>query len=275
MLTLAEALGGIGAGNPRLEAELLVAEALGRPRSFLLAHPEAPVEGEAARRLDRMVERRLAGEPLAYVLGTADFMGFLLEVGPGVLIPRSETERLVELVEEELGGAGRILDVGTGTGAILVALAGRSPGIRGVGTDVSERALAYARRNVERHGLGDRLRLIATDLFAGLRPSEIFDGVVSNPPYIASEDLPRLPREIREYEPREALDGGHGGMEFLRRIVSEAWRYLRRAGLLALELSPEQARPLRAWAEAQGRYEEIRIRQDLAGRDRFLLARRR
>ena len=277
ILALAEALEAIGAGNPRLEAELLVAEATGRPRSFLLAHPEIPLGQRAEERLAQLAERRLGGEPLAYVLGDADFMGIRLEVGPGVLIPRSETERLVELVEAALRGVASpwILDVGTGSGAILLALAHRNPGLRGVGTDVSGEALAYALRNLRRLGLEERVRLVRMDRLGALRTGPLFDALVSNPPYVASDTIPELAREIREHEPRVALDGGRDGTDHLRVLVAEGWRVLRPGGLLALELSPEQARALRAWTEAQGRYEEVRVREDLAGRKRFLFARRR
>lgn len=279
----------IGAGNPRLEAELLLCSALQCNRVELLSNPERPLSADEEQRLEELLDRRLCGEPLAYVLGNADFMGLYLEVGPGVLIPRSETELLVEKIGDELealrreeglpGDAPlRVLDIGTGSGAILIALATLDPAIRGVGTDSSREALAYAHRNISRHNLTERIQLVAGDLFGAFRdPSAApaFDAVISNPPYIRAGDLPDLPREIREHEPRAALDGGPEGMDLLRHLVQEAWRWIRPYGLLAVEISLEQSRPLRAWTEAQGRYESVRIIKDLAGRDRFLFARRR
>jgi release factor glutamine methyltransferase len=280
-------LKGIGAGNPRLEAEFLVCRALGRGRVSLLTDPDGLIPSRESETLEHLLDRRLAGEPLAYVLGNADFMGIELEVGPGVLIPRSETERLVEVVEEEMraeagercgrGGdlSGGILDVGTGSGAILIALAMRNHGLTGVGIDLSEEALAVASRNIRRHGLGDRLSLAAGDLMEPVKEGGAFDAVVSNPPYIRSADLPDLPREIRDHEPRLALDGGRDGMEVLRRLASEAAGRARPFGVVAFEISPEQGPPLREWIEGRGRYETVKVLPDLAGRDRFLVARRR
>lgn len=279
----------IGAGNPRLEAELLLCSALGYDRVSLLSNPERHLGPDEERRLEELLDRRLCGEPLAYVLGNADFMGLYLEVGPGVLIPRSETELLVEKIEAELDALReeenlpqdtplRVLDVGTGSGAILVALASRNASVRGVGTDASREALAYARRNISRHNLAERVRLVAGDRFGAFRdPSGAFafDAVISNPPYVRAGDFAGLPPEIREHEPRVALDGGSEGMDILRPLVQDAWRWIRPHGVLALEMSMEQSRSLRAWTEAQGRYESVRIVRDLAGRDRFLFARRR
>ncbi|MBD3335362.1 MAG: peptide chain release factor N(5)-glutamine methyltransferase [Candidatus Eisenbacteria bacterium] len=272
----------IGAGNPRLEAELILSHGLQCPRVRLFTHPEQAISPEGERRIEELLDRRLAGEPLAYVLGSADFMGYDLRVGPGVLIPRSETELLVEIVESELQTASpaqeecalRFLDAGTGSGAILIALAARNPGWVGVGADLSPAALDYARDNAARHGVTERAGLVRGDLLEPFA-EEAFDAVLANPPYVAAAAYGDLPREIREHEPRLALDGGPGGIDLLRRLVREAWRRLKPGGLLALELAPEQGPPLRAHAASDPAYETVRIVKDLAERDRFLLAHRR
>lgn len=288
----------IGAGNPRLEAELLFAHALRCTRISLLTGSERDITSDEERQLETLLDRRLFGEPLAYVLGTADFMGYILRVGPGVLIPRSETERLVEVVEEELGLAGaepggapapplndasgrlssppvRVLDVGTGSGAIPIALAMRNRNVQAMAIDISTEALAYARENVKTHDLCCRIRLLKSDLFRAIDesiPGEGFDAVISNPPYIPAPDMGQLPREIREHEPTLALDGGEQGTDYLMRLIAEAHRCLRPGGLLALEFSSEQAPAIQTAAKAQEIYHHIRIVKDLAGRDRFFLA---
>ncbi|MFH1737410.1 MAG: peptide chain release factor N(5)-glutamine methyltransferase [bacterium] len=288
----------IGAGNPRLEAELLFAHALQCTRISLLMNPDREFSPNEERRLETMLDRRLLGEPLAYVLGTADFMGHILRVGPGVLIPRSETERFVEVVEEELkagrGAAGTlpsaqvtVLDVGTGSGAIPIALALRNGNLQAVATDISSEALAYARENVKAHGLEERIHLLESDLFDGLGeslsrsnhiqfprslPGGFFDAIISNPPYIPAPDMADLPREIRDHEPPLALHGGEDGTDYLMRLIVEAPRYLKFGGLLALEFSSEQAETLSAAAFDSGVYKKSIIVRDLADRDRFLLA---
>jgi len=295
----ADRLRGIGAGNPRLEAEYLAAHALGVERIDLFRrHDEEPLPSEAAERLEQLLRRRLAREPLQYVLGNVPFCDLLLEVGPGTLIPRSETEILVERVVEAAremtavattmaegrasamvaASASRsrpplLIDIGTGSGAILLACLHRLPGWRGFGTDPSAAAMAWARRNRDALKFDDRAALLRGDLCQALRPGSA-DFVVSNPPYIRREELADLAPEIREHEPREALDGGEDGLEVVRRLIPGAAAALRPGGWLALELAPDQPETVRALLADRGDFDSLRIFQDLAARPRGVLARR-
>jgi release factor glutamine methyltransferase len=285
----AERLWEIGAGNPRLEAEYLLAHAFGIERPALLgrdpglaAGPDAEVGFEA------LLARRLGREPLQYVLGTVPFAGLDLVIGPGTLIPRGETEVLVERVAAALRPgdgpahdgnsaplpvhAPLLVDVGTGSGAIVLALLRQLPGWRGIGIDSSSAALAWARRN--RAKVGDRsCELIRGDLLASIRTGAV-DAVVSNPPYIRSAEFPGLAPEILDHEPPQALDGGVDGLEPFRRLVVEAARVLRPGGLFAVELAPDEPDQAAELLAVSGAFHAVRIFIDLAGRKRGLLARR-
>lgn len=296
----------IGAGNPRLEAEYLMAAALGMPRIRLWLVERPPQASEFAA-FDRLLDRRLAREPLQYVLGTAEFAGIELQVGPGVLIPRSETEILVEQVEEALraaagaagasGSAGApavsrdlgasgpaplIVDVGTGSGAILLALLRRIEGARGIGIDAQEAALAWARRNAERLAaedadafprLKDRVEFLLGDLLEPLGCGLRVDAVVSNPPYVRLDERPQLAPEIRDHEPPEALFAGEDGLELIRRLIPQAEFHLAPGGLLALEIGITQGDAVRGLL-AGGAWKSVEVRPDLTGRPRIVLARR-
>ena len=272
-------LASIGAGNPRLEAEYLMASALGGSRIELWLR-DAPPATEEIGRFEALLSRRLAGEPLQYVLGTAEFVGLTFEVGPGVFIPRSETEVLVEQVEAVLGtmldrsdGPLRIVDVGTGCGAILLALLHRILGATGVGIDSSPDALGWASRNAETLGLAERCRLIQGDLLDCLEPGD-GDAVISNPPYIALREADSLAPEIRNHEPPEALFGGHDGLDAIRRLIPQAAAHLGDGGLLAIEIGITQADAVRDLLSG-GEWRDVLVRDDLAGRPRVVLASRR
>jgi release factor glutamine methyltransferase len=271
-------LASIKAGNPRLEAEYLMAAALGKPRIslWLLDTPPAPQE---IGRFESLLARRLAGEPLQYVLGTAEFAGLTLEVGPGVFIPRSETEVLVGHVETALrvrsgpgGGPLRIVDVGTGCGAILLALLHRIPGTAGVGLDRSVDALRWASRNAERLSLAGRCEFVQGDLLDCIGPDNC-EAIVSNPPYIALREVDSLATEIRDHEPGAALFAGQDGLDVIRRLIPQAAARLVAGGLLALEIGITQAGAVRDLL-ADRDWREIEIRDDLAGRPRVVMARR-
>jgi len=279
-------LGGIGAGNPRLEAEYLLSHAFGLERIELLRRGPREIIPEGVRaRFDELLSRRLAREPLQYILGTVPFGELELLVGPGVLIPRSETEVLVERVAraaaampvgreaEEAPALRRLVDVGTGSGAILLALLDRLPGWTGTGIERSAGALAWARRNQRRTRSGGRATLVRGSLLDPVR-SGTATIVVSNLPYIRTVDIPDLAVEIREHEPREALDGGEDGLRLVRPFLEDAIRVLRPGGLLALELAPDQPEVVRKWARASGAFADVVIYQDLADRPRGILARR-
>lgn len=266
----------IGAGNPRLEAEYLMAAALGIPR-IRLWMADADPEADEIARFDALLSRRLAREPLQYVLGSVDFAGLSLEVGPGVFIPRNETEVLIDLVSARLPagpGPRLVIDVGTGSGAILLALLARCPDVRGIGIDRMTRPLEYARRNARRNSLADRSKFLVGDLLTPLRRDPSWDGIVSNPPYIRDDEGPALVPEIRQNEPPEALFGGADGLAVVRRLVPQAAERLRPGGLLAIEIGITQG-PATLDLLREDHWTDATIEPDLTGRPRVLLARRK
>jgi release factor glutamine methyltransferase len=235
-----------GVGEPRREAGTLLAHSLGRDRAFLITHADEALTASQRADFRALVERRAAGEPFQYIAGRQEFYGLEFEVGPGVLIPRPETELLVEKALELLEGldAPLLCDVGTGSGCIAVTLLHECGDARGLALDVSAAALAVAARNAARHGVDGRLRLLASDCFDALRGGEQedarFDLVASNPPYIAESDIEGLQKEVREHEPRVALTPGGDGLSVIRRLVAEAPRFLKPGGHLLLEIGFDQ-----------------------------------
>lgn len=297
MRTATQRLAAAGVDVPEREARELVRHALGVTlRAFFLLDPGAPLGPAAEERLSALLTRREGHEPLQYLLTTVPFCDLELEVGPGVLIPRPETEVLVErlhawLGELGLGDVGRtpagsglaspapwIVDVGTGSGAILLALLARLSDWWGVGVDLSAEALAYARRNLARaEDLGPRVRFVEGDLLAPLLrdpPDGPVLCLVSNPPYVRSAEVAGLAPEVRDHEPRLALDGGEDGLELVRRIVEEAEPVLAPGGVLAFELAPDQPGTVAELLHGRG-YTILESYEDLAGRPRGVIARRR
>jgi len=265
--------------SPRLDAELLLAEALGLRREDLFAAPERALDRDEAARFEAFVRRRQKQEPVAYILGRRAFRTIELEVDDDVLIPRPETETLVEVCLERLAGLDvaepLVLDIGTGSGAIALALAAENPAVRVIGTDVHPVPLDVARRNVRALGLEDRMSLLAGDVFDDLPPGLRFDLIVSNPPYVTPEALRRLRVEVRGFEPYVALRAGDGGMEFYRRIVPQAPAWLVPGGWLAVEIAEHKAVEVITEFVAVGRYEQIDVRDDLGGLPRVVVARER
>ena len=273
-----------GSRSPRLDAELLLASALGVPRAELFRDPGRLLQSDEAARFEELIGRRVAREPVAYILGRRAFRTIDLEVTPDVLIPRPETETLVEVALEALSAmpiAGPdpedeplALDIGTGSGCVALALAAEDPFVRLVAADVDPGALAVARRNAARLGLARRVEFVLSDLFAdvGERP---FDLIVSNPPYIPADEYVALEPNVRDYEPRLALYGGVDGLDFYRRLVPGAALLLRPGGTLALEVGAGQADDVAAVIEAAGAYETPERRSDLSGVPRVVFARRR
>jgi release factor glutamine methyltransferase len=259
-------LAAAGVPSPRVDAEILVAETLGVARSELYSS-RLPVRGPDLERLRPLVQRRIAREPLAYVLGEWGFRRLLLRVDARALVPRPETEILVERCLDFLQGLAepRVLDVGVGSGAIALATVDEHPGARVVGVDRSAAALALARENVERLSAGARVRLVEADLLGGAEGP--FDLVVSNPPYVTPEEYETLQPEIRLYEPAEALVGVGVGST----IAAQARALLRPRGLLALECGDGQAPDLAADLADLG-YADVDTTPDLAGRPRVVAA---
>jgi len=248
-----------------LEAEVLLAHCLGRSRAYLYTHPDAVLDQEPAARFGALVERRLHGEPLAYLTGMREFWSLTLEVGPQVLIPRPETERLVELALERipLGAASRVADLGTGSGAIAMALASERPDCEVHASDLSAEALAVARRNAHRLGL----ERVALHLGSWCEPLPgLFDVIVSNPPYVTADD-PHLHRGDCRFEPRQALTPGPDGLAAIRAIAGQARARLSPGGWLLMEHGPDQGAAVRELLQALG-YTGIVSHRDLLGHER-------
>jgi release factor glutamine methyltransferase len=230
--------------------------------------------------LEAWLERRAAGEPVQYVTGRAAFRGIDLAVDPGVLVPRPETEGLVEVViavlreEAPRWPAPRVLDLGTGSGAIGLAIASEWPSASITATDVSAGALATAQANASALGLLGRVRFASGDWFDALEVGSRFEVIVANPPYIATRELDRLPREVSAYEPPAALCSGPSGLEDLRAIADGAPRHLVGGGLLALEVADSRAFEIEGWFEGGREWDGVKLIDDLGGRPRVLVARR-
>ena len=261
--------------SARLNAELLIGHALGRKRMQLYLEFERPLTEEELARIRPLVKRRSQHEPLQYIVGETEFCGVKLKVDRRGLIPRPETELLVELVRAWCEGnppVSRIMDLGTGSGAIAVALGRALPGVSVTAVERSAEALSLAQENVAAAGLGERVRLIASDWFTGIPiPVDAFDVVVSNPPYLSTAETAETPLEVRGFEPMAALTASDEGYGDLETIIAGAPRFLRRGGLLALETGIAQHSRLLAAATRAG-FTRTESKQDLTKRDRFILA---
>ena len=253
----------------QLDARLLLEHVCGTSLQTLLLDGERPVTDNEAELYRRLLKRRCSREPLAYILGKWDFMGLEFGVSSDVLIPEQDTENLVEEVMREVCDGDRILDLCTGSGCILLSLLNYSNGSTGVGTDLSEGAIAVAKENALKLGLSERCDWKAGDLFEAVDPGEKFDIIVSNPPYIRSETIGELAPEVRIHEPRMALDGGDDGLYFYKRIILEAADYLRTGGMLFLEIGYDQAEQVGALMKDAGYY-EVRTIKDYGGNDRIV-----
>lgn len=265
-----------GVPDARLDAEHLLADALGVDRLRLYLQHDRPLgDGELAAYKERL-KRRARREPLQHILGSASFRELELRVDPRALIPRPETEELVQAVLEWCRERERApesaLDLGTGTGAIALSLALEGPFARVTATDASPEALSLASENLEAVSPGECRVDLRPGRFFGPVRGERFDVIVSNPPYVAEDEIESLAPEIREWEPVEALVAGPRGTEALERIVDEAGDHLAPAGLLALEVGLGQAEEVAESLEGAGTYRRIRVRKDLTGRRRFVLA---
>lgn len=260
-----------GVAGARNEAEILVGHVLGFRRADLYADLDTPVTVAQAAQLDKMVAARCSGRPLQYVTGVQGFRRLSLKVGPGVLVPRPETEMLVERCLEILEGSidPQVLDVGTGSGAIALSLATERPDCRVWATEISEDAYRWADKNLEESGLTN-VDLYYGDLFSPLTKSQKgkFDLIVSNPPYLSQEVYLAAPADVRDHEPEMALLSGDRGMETCIRIIRESSEWLAPGGHLVVETAgAEQWETLSMWFSR--RYEDVRITEDLAGRPRF------
>lgn len=265
---------GLDGSDAALDAEVLARSALGWDRATLLARGRETLPAGFEERFSTLLARRMAREPVALILGHREFWGLDFEVTPDVLIPRPETELIVEeALEDARAGqrCSRLVDVGTGTGCLAVALARELPAARIVATDVSAAALAVARRNALTHGVAGRVALVRTSFVAGLRaPADL---VVANPPYVPDTCRALLPPEVLEFEPAQALFGGPDGMSAMRAIFADVPRVLAGGGLLVVEFGFGQESLIRREAERAG-WGVVRVRRDLQGIPRVALLRR-
>ena len=260
-----------GLDAPDLDARIFVTEALDITPAELALRPEKLLGERGAERLRAYAKRRLTREPVARILGFAEFWGLPFELSPETLVPRPETETVVEAALAEFPHRAaplRILDLGTGSGCLLVALLHELPKARGLGVDRSFEALATAGRNARRNGVGERAAFAASDWAAALAGR--FDLVVSNPPYIATAELKGLTDEVRRHDPRTALDGGPDGLTAYRAILAEADRLLAPGGVLVLEIGHDQEEAVTGLASASG-FMVARVVRDLAGRSRAVV----
>ncbi len=255
-----------GIENPRLDSEVLLADVLRKDRMFLLIHRDDVVPAETENRFRELIDRRAGNEPVAYLVGKREFMSLTFQVGPGVLIPRPDTETLVEFVLERLKDKKtvRILDLCTGSGAIAVSLAYYLKESFVTAVDISETCVIAAQNNAEKNGVADRVTVRKEDIF-WLTPDETYDCVVSNPPYIPSDVVKTLERDVRDFEPKTALDGGADGLDFYRYLVKLSDKLLLPGGLFALEVGHDQAETVQALLEQAGTFEKTGTCRDLAG----------
>jgi release factor glutamine methyltransferase len=256
---------------PRLTAELLLAHLLKVERVKLYMDLERPLSKEELAAYRAMIQKRMAGEPTQYLVGSKEFYGRRFEVDARVLIPRSETELLVEAALRNVpkDAPARVLDLCTGSGCIAVSIAAERPQASVWATDLSADALAVAKANAARHQVDSRVTFFQGDLFAAVPADARFDVIVSNPPYVKRGDIPGLQKEVQK-EPVLALDGGPDGLDVIRRLVDAALPRLKAGGLLALEIGDEQGAALKELLVRAG-YHDVRIEKDLARHDRLAL----
>jgi release factor glutamine methyltransferase len=263
-----------GIDTPRLDAEVLLSRILEKDRMYLYVHFDQPLEQEELARYRQAVKQRASRQPVAYITGHKEFMGLDFVVNPAVLIPRPDTEVLVEVALKSLTAPGvpatpHILDVGTGSGALIISVLHKLPEARGVAVDISPSALEVAAVNAACQGVDNRLTLVTSDLFSALGEQRFF-AILSNPPYIPAAEISSLEPEVR-CEPRLALDGGPDGLDCYRRLLAECPKYLQPGGFLALEVGSGQAQPVAALATAVPGLEVTAIHKDYAGIDRVLI----
>lgn len=267
----------LGIGSPRLDAELLLCSVLGCDRVRLYMDMPRPLSREELDAARALVQRRRKREPVAYILGTREFYRHTFEVSSAVLIPRPETElvvdRALEMLPKGATEAARVLDLCTGSGAIAITLAAERPLTQVDATDISEAAVAIAQRNAERTGVAERVHVLHGDLFAPLPRDRKYAVITANPPYVTDADYKALAPEILQHEPSLALLAGADGLSVLRRICSEAAEWLAPQGLLALELGLGQAPAVMDLLRATQRFTDIAAHRDLAGIERVVEAR--
>lgn len=262
--------------SPRLDAEVLLAHVLNQPeRIYLYVHFDQPLEQSELAAYRECIKRRVQHEPVAYITGHRDFMGLDFKVTKDTLIPRPDTEILVEAVLQRLPAAGEnstLADIGTGTGAICLSLLNYLPKLRAMAVDISPGALAVAQENSVSLGLSQRVEFLQGDFLAPLKAKgELLNAIVSNPPYIPKADIATLASDVKAYEPMGALDGGEDGLDFYRRLLAESGDLLKDGGFLAMEVGIHQAGQLEALAKDMRQWGKCEILRDLAGIERVVI----
>lgn len=269
----ADQLAGKRIADPRLEAELLLTHALNIKKSELILNQSLTIEKNGLARFKQLLARRLKHEPTAYLIGDQPFLGLNIAVDRRVLIPRPETEQLAEQVLRVAGRESRVViaDIGTGSGCLAIALAKRLPLAEVYGVDASGDALKLAKKNAENNGVAARCHFLGGNLLEPL-PAKV-NIIVANPPYIPTAEINKLQPEVKDWEPRSALDGGPDGLKFMREIIQKAPEHLtaQPPGLLFIEIGFDQGDAVRQLAA--GLYRSVEIKKDLAGKERFLVAR--
>ena len=286
-MTLAEAihnasnrLSAAGIANARLDAEVLLAHIIKKDRVWLITHRDEVLDDEQQRAFAEVIRRRTGREPLQHIMGSQEFWGLEFMVTPDVLIPRPETEHIIEAalaIVQDRNSPVRIIDLCTGSGCIAVSLAKELAAARVIATDASEKALAVARENSRRHGVAERIRFLQGDLFRPLEELDLrgqVDILVSNPPYVLAGNLSTLQPEVRDYEPQMALIAGPEGTEIAIRIIRTAPEYLKQNGALIMEMGMGQSEALMRAVAATSAYAGPDILKDLAGINRVIVARK-
>lgn len=265
-----------GLESPRLDAEFLLCEVLNCERITLYVHFDQPLEEAELTTYKKYIVRRANNEPLAYIIGYKDFLNYKFKVNECTLVPRSETELLVENLNQVLKTRTeplKLLDIGTGSGAIICSLLDLLPNAEGVGVDISEGALKVATTNALDLGVNERFTAVISDLFTNLeiiKNDSLFDLIVSNPPYIPKKVLKTLAKDVQK-EPQGALDGGEDGLDFYKKITKEAKRYLKPSGILAFEIGFDQGSAVKELCEKVG-FEVVVIAKDYSKLDRMVFA---
>ena len=286
-VTLAEAINNAatllstaGITNARLDAEVLLSHIILKDRVWLITHRDDVLDDNHQREFADVIQRRTRREPLQHIIGNQEFWGLEFIVSPDVLIPRPETEFIIEAalaIAQDRNTPVRIIDLCTGSGCIAVSLAKELTAARVIATDASEKALTVARENTRRHGVSEHIRFLLGDLFEPLEELDIrgqIDIIVSNPPYVQAGDLSTLQPEVRDYEPEMALIAGPEGTEMAKRIIRLAPEYLKKNGALIMEMGLGQADALTRMVEATGAYGDRELLKDLAGIERVIIARK-
>ena len=260
--------------NARLEAEILLCNVLKTNRLNLYLNSDRHLTDDHLFMYKKLIQRRLKGEPIAYIVGSKEFMNFDLTVDENVLIPRPETEILVEAVIDRLknfSGKIKIADLGTGSGAIAISIAKFIVNVEVEAVDISEKAIDIAKLNAINNNVADKINFHVGDLFDPIVDQK-FNAIVSNPPYIPSDIINTLQSEVKNYEPRIALDGGADGLNFYRKIIDLSPKLLLKNGFIAVEIGYDQAELITNLMESDGQFDKIEVIKDLAGLDRIVIA---